>query len=103
LTGKVIGAKNETTQRITNAGEKENETVAVCYNAAGTLMPPFIVSPGKSLPKLPPGDEKLRVWRACSPKGWMDGGAMLEFLKFFRDELVGMGMLEKDNDSKKVY
>jgi hypothetical protein len=98
----VVGVKNETTQRVTTGGEKDNETVAVTYNADGLLLPPFVISSGINLAKLPPEDEDLRVWRAASPKGWMDGISMLNFLKLFRKELVEMELLVDNSSEKKV-
>lgn len=48
------------------------------------------------------GRESLLVWRAASPKGWMDGLAMLKFLELFQKELVSTNLLVENSNEKKV-
>ncbi|CAB3381145.1 Hypothetical predicted protein [Cloeon dipterum] len=98
---KVLGVVNETTQRQVQGGEKDNVTLAICFNANGDLMPPFIVHSGK-LVRVLPEHQSLNVWRTATPSGWMTSVGMLEFCKRLAEHLIQKGLLTSNSNEQKV-
>lgn len=99
--GKVIGVKGQTTQRLCDGNEKECVTVVFCFSADGNMFPPTIVSKGQKV-RVQPEDKDLPVWRACSTSGWMTSEVMLQWCKKLQSQLVQENILVENSDHEKV-
>lgn len=70
---------------LTSAERGTTVTVEVCFNAAGTYMPPMFIYPRKRMNQELMNDCSPGAWAECHPSGWMQTDIFSEWFKKFVD------------------
>ncbi len=92
-TGKIISLKSWKNPYFFTGSDKKVTTLLACFSAVGHFVPPFIVFPGKYMPrKENPCDKFDEAVFCMAETGFMNQALFVEFLEFFDKEITTRGI-----------